>query len=198
MCNISTNIAFNPEIPPPVALCCWKHHLNYIVNGIEYFRKIDNNVNVLNSIFNSIGGTLLDMYTGNLLPSEIAEELISHLEMCKAVDVDSFNHWIRAYEKDYRCLSISDGSCWALRVGNYPGRFIHIHPGRNSVHTFRFRSANLKCAIAYRILFGWDETNYSLTMLNQARELAKLPPLGAKIDPVGTLKVLRFLCVKNH
>lgn len=198
MTNNTTNIAFNSEISPPVALCCWKHHLNYIIAGIDCFRKDNNGIESINNIFNSIGGTLLDMYTGELSPIEIAEELINHPEMCRKATPYSFREWIGVHGKDYRCLSISDGSRWAVRFGNYEGRFVHIHPGRNSEHTFRFRAANLRCAIAYRILFGWTETNYAPSMLNRARELAKLPPLGGNISSVGTEKVLRFLCVKKH
>lgn len=198
MTNNITNIAFNSEIPPPVALCCWKHHLNYIIAGIDSFRKDNNGIESINNIFNSIGGTLLDMYTGELSPTAIADEMLNHPEVCRNTTPDSFRQWIGVYGKDYRCLSISDGSHWAVRFGSYEGRFVHIHPGRNSEHTFRFRAANLKCAIAYRILFGWTETNYAPSMLNRARELAKLPPLGGNINSVGTEKVLCFLCVKKH
>lgn len=195
---LNTNIAFNPEIPPPVALCCWKHHLNFVIANIDNLALMPDKIDIAVDILDSIGGTLLDMYTGDLSPTRIAEEIVDHPQMCHQLCSDTFSDWISLHGKEYRCLTIGDGSRWALRVGHYPERYIHIHPGRNSPNTFRFRSANLKVAIAYRILFGWTETNYSNSMLNRAREFAKLPPLGGKIRSDGTIKILNYLRVKNH
>lgn len=198
MDSIYTNIAYNPEIPPPVAFCCWKHHLKWIIDGITGLRSMPDGFGVAENVIGSIGGSLLDMYVGDMLPVDIASEILNHPLMCRQLNSGSFTEWILQDGKNYRCLTISDGSRWTLRVGNYPGRYVHIHPGRNSAQTFRFRSANLRVAIAFRLLFGWDETDYSKLMLNKARELVKLPPLGGKVDFGGTVNVLEFMRVKKN
>lgn len=191
-------IAFNLAIQPPVALCCWKHHLNFIVNQICELEGLPDRRIFFENIISSIGGSLLDMYTGDLTPVEIANEIINHPSICQPICYESFSQWIVMNGKEYQCLTICDGSRWALRIGHYPNRFIHIHPGRNSTHTYRYKSTNLRTALAYLLLFGWNETNYSNLMLNKAREFAKLPLLGDKIEPIGTIKILNSLRAKYH
>lgn len=191
--NAFTNIAFNPDIESPVAFCCWKHHLRFIADGVTRLATVPNLQDILQPLMAGIGGTLIDMYIGPLSPSAIAHEVINHPVLYGFKQFESFSGWVATNGKAYRCLTISDGSRWVLRVGHYPGRFIHIHPGRNSTNTFRFRSTNLKVAIAFRLMFGWNEKNYSVDMMNRARVLAKLCPVGAGMELVGAVRVLHFL-----
>lgn len=191
--NVFTNIAFNPDIEPPVAFCCWKHHLNFIADGINRLAVLPNSQDVLLLLMAGIGGTLLDMYTGSLSPAAIASEIVNHSELFGHKECQPFQRWVASDGKAYRCLTISDGSRWVLRVGHYPERFIHIHPGRNSINTFRFRSANLRVAIAFRLIYGLNERNYSGDMINRARLLAKLCPVGTAKESVGVVRILHFL-----
>lgn len=189
-----TDFSFDYEVPLPVCFCSWKHHLKYIVDNIPAFEE---RVTDAQQLLESINGTLLDMYVGNLTPNEIAGEVVNHSLLRKHLTKDSFTYWISQNGTNYRCLTLSDESRWVLRLGYFPDRFIHIHPGRNSVNTFRFRSSNLRVAIAYRLLFGWNQTNYSSSLLNRARCFVKLTPLGGTIESKGTVKILNYLNVKN-
>lgn len=190
--SVPTDFSFNRELPLSVCFCCWKHHLKYIVDSIPAFNDQLADAQLL---LETINGTLLDMYVGSLTPTEVANEVVNHSLLCDHLSKDSFAKWILQNGTNYRCLTLSDESRWVLRLGYYPERFIHIHPGRNSVNTFRFRSSNLRVAIAYRLLFGWNQTNYSNSMLNSARSFAKLPPLGGQIESSGTIKILNQLSV---
>lgn len=189
-----TDFSFDYEVPLPVCFCSWKHHLKYIIDNIPAFTERMSDAQLL---LESINGTLLDMYVGNLAPNEIANEVVNHSLLRNHLAKDSFTYWISQNGANYRCLTLSDESRWVLRLGYYPDRFIHIHPGRNSLNTFRFRSPNLRVAIAYRLLFGWRQANFSNSMLNSARSFVKLPPLGGNIESNGTIKILNCLTVKN-
>lgn len=198
MVDISTNIAFNPELPQPVALSCWKHHLGFICRSIDQIMLLSKPMDFARPILEGIGGTLLDIYTGALTPQQVGTEVLRCIVDRFPLSQKEFSDWIELNGRNFRSVELSDNSRWALKMGTYKDRYVHIHPGRYSINSVRVRSVNLRVAIVFRLMYGWEENIYSVSRLNDARSALFLSPLNSKISVDGIVRILDLLTVKNN
>lgn len=166
--------------PFPVLFNCIKHHSGYVS---EFIRSIDitcpDDLQLLKGAFNIIGSSQMDLYTGKLMPMQIAGEITSWLKTKELLNKSVYLSWLNTAKLKYREIKLSDGSVWVLLPGKTAGRHVHIHPGRYSRFTVRVRSETLKTAIAVLCFcncHGKDHTN--LKVINEARtELLDLSPV---------------------
>ena len=82
----------------------------------------------------------MDVYTGSLPVNEICNEVIGFLKEKELSKSESFSGWTGTGMKDFRIISLSDGSQWTLKYHDNNLRFVHIFPARGSQHTFRVKS----------------------------------------------------------
>lgn len=205
-------------IPEPFSFNIWKHHLGEIRRVLDS----DPSRESVLSETRTIGNGVLDLYTGGLGALEITGEMHgSLLETIKIAtqgneadgsetmdrpdrdlpDPRTYAEWIEG-NGGYRTMEISDGSTWVLRWGRIRERFIHIHPGRKSMHTVRFNASAWKSAVLLYYLkrhceFDINKTIHTIDIdsINRARGLAKdLPPLDESTDASAIRRAWRLLC----
>jgi hypothetical protein len=166
------------ETSGPVLLNCWKHHAGFIKSKvIQYKKNPERNSLALTQEIISIGESLMDLYTGELTPQEIADEVLHQLEKEQASGMREYGAWLKQEGKGYKIIKLADLSQWTLRLGERKTKYVHIHPSRYSLHTIRARSASLKTAILFSISQS-DETENKLILINRIRkEYLNLPQL---------------------
>ena len=135
----------NCNISEPIHLNCWKHHAGFIKSKINSVTK--NSFQDLLWEIKVIGNGLMDLYFGKLSPEEISDEILQQLEVNNIFNKSEYKNWLNEEGSDFRNKKISDDSVWILRLGEDEKRFVHIHPARYSLHTFRIRAVSLKTAI---------------------------------------------------
>jgi len=162
-----TSLIDRLEVPAPVLFNLWKHH------GRAIRTRIDVTLTSLDHLPNElvvIGHELMDLYTGEFMPCDIARQLCAQLDVLGALDQEAYRLWIGS-NNGYQMLELDDSSCWALRYGHNPERHIHIHPGRWSPGTQRVRANVLKTAIlvhSHVRLHGGDV--FDVELINAVRE----------------------------
>ena len=125
--------SFDPSLPVPIAFSGWKHHMGFIATSINKLSvKIDDAT--ITAICHGIGGSMLDLYIGNLSPENIASEILEKVKCNGALVKEKFTHWVCNSGDNYQQVTISDGSYWTLRLGRYPERYVHIHPSRYAIN----------------------------------------------------------------
>ncbi len=131
-----------------------------------------------------IGTELMDLYTGRLTPSEVAEKVLAALRDDNCLSPEAFLMWVEA-GGGYRELTVpEDGSRWVLRRGDEAGRYVHVHPGRWSPATRRVRANVLKTAVlvlAHVAVHGGDPLDVALVNDVRRRHLG-LSPLGKELS----------------
>ncbi len=70
----------------------------------------------------------MDVYTGSLPLNEISNEVILFLKEKELTERGSFSDWTGTGVKDFRIISLSDGSQWTLKYYDNSLRFVHIFP----------------------------------------------------------------------
>ncbi len=186
---------FNTALPLPIAFNSLKHHLSAIKDFLKNEPFNHENLYTYKEIVNSIGGSLIDYYTGDLTPQQIAEQVIYQLKSMNIHHRLSFDKWVESDGKNYQCLYLNDGSKWALKSAKLEDRYVHIHPGRYSDRTIRVRSTTLKTALAYGIVKAIFDMDFSVESINFARQnLVLLPPMSSKssLAPVTRLLSLFY------
>ncbi len=180
------------EIPEPILLNCWKHHAGFIKAMVsEYKNHSESRAESFRKEILSIGGSIMDLYLGELTPAEIAGSITAFLKEMNVSGRQSYREWLGEAGRDFREIEIKDQSGWTLRLGEKEERYIHIHPSRYSPHTIRVRSTSLKSAIMFCIL-NRGETADTLTLINQIRrEYLDLPPLKNMNSASAILKLVR-------
>ncbi len=182
------------DVPKPIMLNCWKHHADFIKSRIKEFKEnsLTDPEDIRKEIL-PIGGSLMDLYLGELTPYEIARSITAYLDLRKVTGIRSYREWLGREGRDFREVEIQDHSGWTLRLGEKKERYIHIHPSRYSPHTKRVRSSSLKSAILFCALHD-GETENILADINRIRkEFLDLPPLknlksgSALFDLIKTL-----------
>jgi len=134
-------------IPEPILFNCWKHHLGFIKNKIISAHINDkNDIKDFAGKLYIMGNSLSDFYTGMLSVVEITGFIIKKLNGFNVLKKEFYKDWIQSENKDYRIIGLQDRSTWALRFGKEKDRYIHVHPARYSVNSFRVRSTSLKTA----------------------------------------------------
>ena len=168
--KIREPIMFNPQ----------KHHLNFIKKQVAAW-KIMNWEEVMDDL-NRIGNNLLDLYYGPLSVKELITELHNWLIANGKLEKKAFLQWLGKYE--YKKIRCSDGSDWLIKKGNKPGRFIHIHPAKNSVFTIRVRATTLKTVIMLTI----QNTRFQPDLYENLKQVNNLRIKYLGLSPVKSLQ----------
>lgn len=141
-----------------------KHHADHICHYIEthawhdWTRQIE-----------MLGNSVIDIYTGKLTVSQVADEVMGHLKAEGKEDKETYAAWVEAHH-GYRICMLSDSSQWVLRHSALPGAHVHIHPGRQSPHTLRMSANTLKTAITCGFcLKRGDIPDLGVASINQVR-----------------------------
>lgn len=179
----------------PIAFNPWKHHCGFVCNQIQQIGREGGFQP--DQFLGYIGGTLLDFYIGELPVKAIVDEVKRYFMGMGVASVSDFKHWLGLPETTFKCIYLTDGSRWVMRLGHNDEFYIHIHPGRYSTLTVRCRPSTLKTAIAYRYLFGFDEEGFEVDKVNHARKIAGLPPVESLNSASALQNFISNLRVNN-
>ena len=164
----------------PVLYNAVKHHQGYLQHLI---RETPSDIppQALRQLLLPIGAAQLDFYTGSLTVETLVEEVADFLLPQGLLSLDAYANWIQKHE-GYRLITLSDQSAWALRLGHQPGKWVHLHPARYSLHSTRLKAHALKTALSLCIKHK-ELTNKALQeldLVNQLRAYLSLPPLSQR------------------
>jgi hypothetical protein len=172
------SLSINLLLPKPIAFNCWKHHLEFVKSTLDLNSSFRTSHLDIHEIVQHIGESNVDFYYGILDPEAISNQVISYLETVISINNSDFNLWVNSNGTDYKCIKLSDGSNWTLRLGLNAERYIHIHPSRYSKKTVRVKSSTLKTVIAYFYTYGILDNQISVEKVNRIRnKIVKLPCL---------------------
>ncbi|HVN56850.1 MAG TPA: hypothetical protein VMT63_01005 [Bacteroidales bacterium] len=181
------------QINQPILFNPLKHHLGYIREFIAL--NADGNSTPDNEAvvreLKHIGGSVMDVYCGNLSYDEIGDELLCYITTKKLKDQDIFHGWAGTGAKDFRTIYLSDGSNWVMKYYDNEQRFVHSFPARFSPNSFRIKANTLKSAILYQIFIGKDFV--SEEDLNTARAIAGLSPVREIFDTEAIAEMIEML-----
>jgi hypothetical protein len=180
-------------IPAPILFNPLKHHLEFIR---QYIHQNAGNQNEPGSTaiikdLKHIGGSVMDIYSGDLNYTEICDELIGYLNKNKLVTRAKFIEWAGKEPNDFKTINLSDGSQWVMKYYEHEIRFAHSFPARFSPHSFRVKANTLKSAVLYQIFIGKDfitEEN-----LNDARAIGGLSPVKDVMDSEAITEMIEIL-----
>ncbi|HEY4652163.1 MAG TPA: hypothetical protein VIG72_12160 [Pontibacter sp.] len=179
-------------LPFPILFHPLKHHLGYIKAFIH--EQAHQPATTTATALRRIGQSQLDFYTGNLMPTQIAEEVVLHLQHHGLLSPEAFQEYLAACSRRYQTITLSDSTDWVLRWGTVAGRYVHLHPARYATQTIRVKAISLKTAIA--TIVAAARTNYSidLELVNKVRaEWLQLPPLTVLTPTEGAGKLITLL-----
>jgi hypothetical protein len=170
-------------VPEPVLFNPWKHHAAFLRERVrEASRGGHDAVAALARELVVMGTKLMDLYTGDLSPAEIAGRVAADLRSAGTLEEEPFRAWVEA-GGGYRVVPLPDGSQWVLRHAAEPGRYVHVHPARWAPRTLRVRANVLKTAVvalASAAASGGDPLDVALLNDVRARYLG--------LSPVGRLR----------
>jgi hypothetical protein len=165
-------------MPEPILFNCWKHHQEFILQEI---RKIGtrSDLDSLRLSLKLIGDSTTDLYTGSMSLQQIAAITISFLKQNNLGNEAEYLSWISESPDQFKTKPYPDQSVWVFKIGIEPGRYVHIHPGRNVPHTVRAKANVLKTAIAVNARALIDDSNpLRVENINAVREeLIDLDPI---------------------
>ena len=170
----------NCPIPPPTNFNCWKHQAGFIKKQIESVKETTE-FEELRVYLLKIGESQMDIYFGKFSPLEISEQILSSLHQNKIFEYEQYKSWLSKDGNNYQLVELKDKSIWTLRLGDDAERYVHIHPGRYSLHTIRVKATTLKTAISVLCSEKIGEINTIETQtVNQIRKkYLDEPPLKA-------------------
>jgi len=187
--------SLNDELPKPIAFNCWKHHLGFVNGFLQNQTNYTKSDAFIREVIQFIGTSQFDFYIGNQTPMSIANEILSILEKDNTLALSDYTNWLTLEGADYRCVSISDGSNWTLRLGQ-GDRYVHIHPSRHSKKTVRVKSSSLKSVYAFLFHYGVSDAEISIEKINFVRNrLAKLPVLKPNSPLAAITRIIKLFCV---
>ncbi len=190
--NINDTGSLNRDLPNPIAFNSWKHHLGYVKSFLQNQTNHTKSDSFIREIVLFIGDSQLDFYIGNLTPINIADEILSILDKNIVVTQADYLNWLSSEGADFRCVSISDGSSWTLRLGQ-SSRYVHIHPSRHSAKTVRVKSSSLKSVYAFLFYYGVSDIEITVEKINFARNrLAKLPTLKPNSHLAAITRIIQY------
>ncbi len=180
------------EIPPPIILNCWKHHLGFL----REMAKQNFTSSRLSEYLKPIGENTVDLYTGLLSPEQVSTEIIKALAYLRALSEEEFANWIAIGPKRFQEIKLHDGSNWTILPGNQKGRYIHIHPSRYSAYTIRVKAQSIKTAfILARNYKGIPLGQIPLESINNIRQnVLDLSPIKSVGLSSGIKTVYLLLC----
>ncbi len=182
-----------PSIPAPFMFNVLKHHKGSVV---EFIRQFDSSqmaeaASILNR---NMSNLMTDFYIGGLSPERICEEIREDLISRHLYEKAEFLKWVRQVNKKFRLADVSDGSTWILLHGRKDGRYLHVHPARDSLHAVRIRSLAFKAAVL-TIIAGFSPGDHHFEKrINQLRmEFLGEPPLRGLQDMKNIIKIYGML-----
>jgi hypothetical protein len=184
------------DVLPPVLFNPWKHHAGALRRRIaETACAGPRALADLAPQLLVMGTELMDLYTGQLSPTEIAAGVIGQLDAEGRLDEPVYREWLEG-NRGYRVLALpADASAWVLRFGEAGGRYVHVHPGRWTPNTRRVRANVLKTAVmalAHAKAQGADPLDVEI--INRVRrEYLGLCPVGGLADEGGLGAVIEAL-----
>jgi hypothetical protein len=183
---------YDNQIPEPILFNPFKHHLGFIKEFIS--RNIDKpglNIEMLSKEIKHLGTSVMDIYIGKLLVSNICIETVEFLCNEGILFKETYSSWAGSNADSFRLITLSDGSQWTLKFHNDNQRFVHLFPARNSSHTFRVKANSLKSALIYNIIIGKDLVTSE--DLNKVRPILGLSPVKDAIDTEAILEMIEIL-----
>ena len=183
----------------PFKLNCWKHHAGFIEKQIKQIKNKEE-LKSITSFLLKIGESRMDLYLGKLTPSEITGIMKKFLTRNKNFEYESYKQWLFSKGKEYMIITLPDKSTWTLRIGDQEENYIHIHPGRYSLHTIRVRALTLKTAICVMAYLNIHK-NFSpdLELINNVRkEFLNAAPLKALYLTSGLGRLLNVFNSYEH
>lgn len=167
-------------VPKPFLLNGLKHHIGYIRHLLPSFPILPEDE--FFRLIHKSGNSVTDFYYGKLSVETICYEIELQLKEIQAFSPENYRRWISG-KGLYYCLRISDGSDWLMRRGEFEQRYIHIHPGKYSLHTRRIKSRSLRIVLAMLYYNKEKKSLFSLEALNHIREnKLDLPPVKSFSD----------------
>lgn len=196
MHNSNYNIkSLNNELPKPIAFNCWKHHLGFVKGFLQNQTNYSKSEPFIREVIQFIGTSQFDFYIGNQTPMGIVNEIVSILEKENVLVLSDYSNWLSKEGADYRCVFISDGSNWTLRLGQ-GDRYVHIHPSRHSKKTVRVKSSSLKSVYAFLFHYGISDAEISIEKINFVRNrLAKLPTLKPNSPLAAITRIIKLFSI---
>lgn len=164
--------------PKPILFNFWKHHLLFLLNEIRTSAtKID--PESLRSAMKKIGNSTTDLYTGSMSIPEISEFCKRKLMEDSRFEKDTYFKWIKQDPESYREMTFPDKSIWILKIGVEKERHIHIHPGRNVLHTVRVKANILKTAYLSNLFAcRYEKSPMDIDLINSLRnDVLDLSPI---------------------
>ena len=185
------------KIPPPLLFNPLKHHLGfireYIGENLKGEKQTDD-ISILRDL-RHLGGSLMDIYSGNLSKDDVAEEVLKLLKVKKLSEKENFLEFIGQGLKDFKTITLSDGSRWVLKYYKNDERYVHLFPARYSPYSFRVKANTLKSAILYIICIGKDFITEE--DLNMARAVSGLSPVKDVVDAEAITEMIDILRVRD-
>jgi len=182
------------SVPLPINFNRWKHHTGFIKQQIQTFSQTGN-LALLKKQLLKIGDSQMDLYFGKLAPSEISKEIIFHLKKEKSFSFDKYIGLLKREGRDYKFVRLSDKSIWTLRLSENSERYVHIHPGRYSLHTIRVKATTLKTAILVLSFLQLGKLrSVDTELVNQIRKKQlNEPPLKSISKASGICRAMELL-----
>lgn len=159
------------EIPLPVRFNAFKHHRNFILGILESASP-----EVIIDLLDPVCNNYIDIYTGKISPTVIAESIIRILQLNQVFQLDDFTQWVDS-KNGYRQIRLEDGSEWIVRRSNEPERYIHLHPAREGLFSLRFKGSTLKTAYLIKIRASVSGMAPTLELVNRIRIQIGLSPI---------------------
>lgn len=181
------------EIPEPFMFNVLKHHKGVVKKFAARFNRQDlpEAAAILNR---NMSNLMTDFYIGDLMPGRICEEIRENLISRDLYDRPGFLKWVRQVNKKFRLAGISDGSTWILLHGRDEGRYLHIHPARESLHAVRIRSLAYKTAVLLWIAgFSPDDPGFELHVNDLRGRYLGEPPLRGLQDMKNIVRIYDML-----
>jgi hypothetical protein len=182
--------SLNLQLTAPIAFNCWKHHVGFIKKVLNDKSNIGNE-NFIREVILFIGESQFDLYAGVLDEQSISAEILQYLKSINAFEYKPYTSFIHSNDSDFKCISLSDGSTWTLRLGQGDDRYIHIHPGRHSKKTMRVKSSTFKTVLAFLLFYDNPFDEISVDKINFVRHrIVKLPTLKPNSSLIAISRTL--------
>ena len=159
------------NIPWPIRFNPFKHHRDQIVRMLR-----DASAEELISVMEPVCNNYIDIYTGNLTPEDIGNEVVRVLDLQRGLQPGDFERWVGS-ANGYRQIELHDRSVWVVRKSGEAERYIHIHPARTGRFTIRFKGSTLKTIYLLKAEMADPQRIPSLEDVNRSRKEMGLAPV---------------------
>jgi len=169
--NILWPIRFNP----------FKHHRDHIVRMLR-----DASAEELISVMEPVCNNYIDIYTGNLTPEDIGNEVVRVLQVQRVLQACTFERWVGS-ANGYRQIELHDRSFGCPQKRR--GRSVHSYSsGTDRPFTIRFKGSTLKTICRLKAEMADPQRIPSLEDVNRSRKEMGLAPVKKIEQSKGILK----------